>query len=158
MRETLEVLEKLEMSREPRLRRQLDRLNTRVNLLDQQRGGFQQARLRLQSNRDSLMFAYQAGQPVRGFELQCASARAMLIDHQIDKVLQDERNTDQQLSLARTRAQQVAERLARCLRRQAKLEEATKRLGKQATIRRDRQDEAQIDQLSSIQWHRGKQL
>jgi hypothetical protein len=157
MRETLEVLETLEVSREPGIRRQLDRLNARVSLLDRERLGFQQTRLRLKSVRDSLMPDRYAGQPVTGFELQSTAASARLIDREIAQVFEDELNREQQLSLARTRAQRVEERLAICLRRQAKLEHAIKRLGKQAVNRKDRQDEAQIDQLASLQWQRGSQ-
>lgn len=157
MRETLEVLEKLEVSREPRIRRQLDRLNARVNLLDRERAGFEQMRWRLKSSRDSMILDSQSRRSVSGFELQSTAARATLIDRQIEQVREDEQSREQQLSLARTRAQQALERLARCVRRQVKLEQAMHRLGKQTTTRQARRDEEQIDQLSSLHWQKERQ-
>jgi len=154
MRETLEVLERLEVSREPRIRRQLEHLNQRVDSLNRERAGFREARLRLQNSRDSLMLVYQGGQSVSVLELRCAFAHELLLEHQINEVLKDEQNREQQVSLARTRAQHVADRLAKCLRRQAKLEGAIKRIGKQVTSLQDRQEQAHTDELSSIQWQR----
>lgn len=152
MLETIETIVTIEQSRERVIRQQAERLNARVVLLNREREGFEQARKRLQSGRNSKILAHQKGQPVTVFELQLNAAQARLIDQQINEALENEANREEQLSLARTRAQRCSERLAKCLRRQAKFEEAIKRMGKQKKIRQERLDEAQIEHLVAMQW------
>lgn len=158
MRETLEVLEKLESSREPRLRRQLDQMNAKVSAFERERAGFQQARMQLKGKQESMMQAHKQGQSVTGYELQMAAAHSSRIDHQIAEILESERNKEQQLALARTSAQTMSDRLARCIRRQAKLEKAIRRLGRYSAVKQNRKDEDQTDQLASIKWQRGKEF
>lgn len=154
MRETLELLRNLEVSREPRIRQKLGRLNARVRLLERELVVLHQRKSDLLMNRNSVMNALQSGRPLTGQELHYGVVRSGLIDQQIEQVLEEVSNGEQQLVLAKTRAQSGAVHLSKCLRRQFKLEQAIKPLNVQESILQDRLEEAQGDQLSAMRWLR----
>lgn len=154
MRETLELLRNLEVSREPRIRQKLGRLNARVRLLERELVVLHQRKSDLLMSRNSVMNVLQSGQPLTGQELHSGVVRSGLIDQQIEQASEEVSNGEQQLVLAKTRAQSGAAHLSKCLRRQFKLEQAIKPLNVQESILQDRLEEAQGDQLSAMRWLR----
>lgn len=152
MRETFELLVRLEASREPRLQRQLDGLRARTRFLESRRDASIMSIAALRERRQQLRQMPGQGEPITAFELRCAGVRVVMLDIDIAEAQNQMERLNEAVAVAEQRAKRAAARLSHCLRRQVKLDRAVQRLGCRLTTQRERQEHAQADHLSLLQW------